>query len=295
MSEFPNFMVVGGVKCGTTSLYYYMQSHPEICAPCKESYLFTPELNQETTASAKRYSLDEYMSLFKKSVTDQTRAAGEISSIYLYCHEEVIPEIKRLLGDIKIIIVLRNPVGRAFSHYSFFARDVRDERTFEDAVNEELNGQAIPRPRHYLKMGLYSHQLKAYLDNFSTVKVILFDDLVADPDKTMRDIYTYLGVNPDLGGSTDKVYNASGMPRVKWLQSLVFKPTPLKMKIRGFIVNRLIREERFAQWMEWARKKNMKKAALSPDMKKRLTAYYREDIQALESLLGKDLSVWKDP
>ena len=293
MSKLPDFMVVGGVKCGTTSLYYYLKSHPEICAPCKESYLFTPRLNQEAKPSAKQYSIDEYQHLFEKSITESTRAAGEVSSIYLYCHEEVIPEIRRILGDIKIVIILRNPVDRAYSHYSFFARDTRDSRTFEEAIEQELsNRDSLVRPLHYVEMGYYADQVLAYLNNFSSVKVVLFDDFVNDQAQTMSEIYEFLGVDPSKGASLGGAYNASGMPKCKWLQQLFFKPTPFKMKIREFLVQRIIQEEVFARFMEKARSKNLKKVPLSDDMRERLYRLYRPDIERLQSILHRDLSAW---
>jgi hypothetical protein len=293
MSEFPNFMVVGGVKCGTTSLYYYMQAHPEICAPCKESYLFTPELNRQATSYAKRYTEPEYRELFRKSVTDQTQAAGEISSIYLHCYEEVVPEVWSVLGDVKIIIVLRNPVDRAYSHYSFFARDTRDSRTFEEAVEKELEGAELPKPLQYVAMGYYAAQVRAYLERFSQVKIVLFDDLVADTAKTMADIYEFLGVDPNSGTVPDTVYNASGFPKCKWIQSLIFKPTAFKMKLREFVVRHVIPEERFAWIMEKARSRNLKKIPLKPETRRFLSQHYRTHIEELEMLIHRDLSAWK--
>lgn len=293
MPEFPNFMVVGGMKCGTTSLYHYFKNHPEICAPCKESYLFTPRLNQETESFAKRYSENEYFQLFAQTVTERTLVAGEVSSIYLYCHDEVIPEIKRILGDIKIIIVLRNPVDRAYSNYSYFARDMRDKRTFEEAIEEELNGAELQPPLHYVNMGFYSDQVKGFLDNFSQVHVVLFDDLVTKPEKVMEDIYRFLGVDPSLGGKAGEVFNASGTPKCRWIQNLFFRPTPLKMKIREFVIRNLIPEERFARLMESARSRNLKKVPMAEATRTSLLERYRADIEVLERLIGRDLSIWK--
>ena len=289
----PDFMVVGGVKCGTTSLYYYLQAHPQICTPCKESYLFTPCLNRETKSSKKRYSESEYRELFDESATEKTLASGEVSSIYLYCYEEVIPEIKRILGDIKIIMVLRNPIDRAYSHYSYFARDIRDERTFEEAVQEEIRGKKLLRPLQYVGMGLYSSQVKAYLDNFSLVKVILFDELVQGTENVLADIYNFIGVDASHVTDTGKVYNASGMPKCRWLQHLLFKPTPFKMKLREIIVRHIIPEEKFVRFIETARQKNLRKVPISDETRYSLFNYYQSDIEKLETLLDRDLTSWK--
>ena len=296
MNGFPDFMVVGGVKCGTTSLYHYLRKHPEDCVPCKESFLFTPKLSTELRSYFKVLGEDEYRGLFAESVDKNTSAAGEVASIYLYCYKEVIPEIKRILGDIKIIIVLRNPVERAYSHYNFLVRDMQEKRTFGQAVEEEMCCSVATRPRtglRYVDMGLYSKQVRAYLESFSRVNVILFDDFVKHQQETMGDIYEFLDVSPASRPATT-VFNASGIPKNKWLQDVFFKPTPFKMKVREFIVSHIIPEDKFSMVIEAMRKKNLKKSDPIPeDVRRKLADYYQPDIVDLENLIGRDLSAWK--
>lgn len=286
-------MVVGGAKCGTTSLYHYLRQHPEIHVPCKESYLFTESINPLLPATTKIYSLDEYRQLFR-NIPPNVKAAGEISSIYLYYYKEVIPRIQDMLGDIKIIIILRNPVERAYSNYKFFARDLRDERTFEKALEEELNASdlsSISPAKHYINMGFYYRQIKAFMEGFSQVKVVLFDDFAGDTTGSLNEIYEFLGVDQAKGCAEIPVYNKSGIPRNSFIAKHLFQPSPFKYLLRKVLI-RILSEEKGALLIEKLRGLNLKRSNLNAEIHQRLAKLYRNDIRECEKLIDKDLTSW---
>ena len=133
----PNFLVVGAGKSGTTSLYHYLKAHPGVfMSRIKEPGFIFAQFNKmpqsgvgderQTTVG----SFSAYCRLFEDA--EGKKAVGEASNDNLYHYERAIPYIKRFFGDIKIIIILRNPVDRAFSAYTYLLRDNREFLTFEE-------------------------------------------------------------------------------------------------------------------------------------------------------------------
>ena len=144
------------------------------------------------------WNWEEYQSLFNK-VSDE-KAIGESTVLYLYYFEEAIKNIKyRLDKDVRIIIMLRNPVDRAFSAYTHVARSVKENLSFEDALeieSERLKHDETLTPMvMYKEMGLYYKMVKAYLDNFKNVHIIMYEDFKNDTDKScQRSIFFYRGL-----------------------------------------------------------------------------------------------------
>ena len=125
----PNFIIVGVARCGTTSLFHYLEQHPEIgMAKVKEPKYFSsldltlPQNGIGDSTVFSKLIKDEasYDNLFEG--LEGYKAVGEASSDYFYYHKTVIPRIKKKLGDIKIIVCLRDPVERAFSAYNNLIR-----------------------------------------------------------------------------------------------------------------------------------------------------------------------------
>ena len=151
-NSLPNFILVGAIKSGTTSLYHYLNEHPQIYMPrIKEPRFFTSSalLKKEkfNNKFLKRFApapinnLDDYKSLY--SNVKNEIAVGEASPQYLFTYETTIPLIKKYLGDIKIILILRNPVDRAYSAYKHTRRNdpnapyLHEKLSFIDALKDE--------------------------------------------------------------------------------------------------------------------------------------------------------------
>jgi len=284
----PNFLIVGAAKSGTVSLYYYLNEHSKVCLPIKESFFFTSEFFESSFNS-----VEEYLHLFEKCKGSRF---GEAGTSYLYYYKETIPKIKELVGDIKIIAILRNPVDRAYSNYTHFVRDGNEDLSFEAALEAEEKRMAEGRHFmfHYKRMGLYANQIESYQKAFSNVKVVLYDDLVADPVKLMQDLYEFLGVDSTFVPDTSTRFNVSGKPKNKGLQKLfrylLFEPSwfekILKPLYRPF-------ESKIASFLHRRMQKNVQpKEEMNPETRKKLQEFFKEDILRLEKLIGRDLSMW---
>jgi len=295
--KLPNFLIVGAAKSGTTSLYYYLKEHPEICISknIKETFFFTgkdfKDVNKES-CNYGRYavtSLERYKLLFNHCANKKVR--GEVCVAYLFFYKESIQNIKKILSDkVKIIIVLRNPIDRAFSNYLHHVRDGCEKETFEKALSLEKERKRKKWWWGYylIEAGMYYDQVKAYLENFSEVKIYLYDDLKKDPLSLVQDIYRFLEVNDSFTPKSLGIkYNVSGIPKNRFFYEIIFKSNPIKSVITPFIPRNL-REKIIAI----ASQKLLKKPQMKPETREYLKELYQEDVLKLQGLIKKDLTHW---
>lgn len=287
----PNFLIVGGARCGTTSLYHWLHQHPDV---------FLPSV-KEPTYFVHGYDLfdwDQYRSLFRAA--QGRRAVGEASIAYLVAPESA-SWIRRELGVVKIIVLLRHPVQRAVSLYSWMAQEGYEWlQPFERALAEEDRryGDDTFRKRcleyfwsyMYFRSGLYYEQVKRYLDTFGSdsVRVYLFEALTQSPLDVYRDVCRFLGVSDTFLPLFTR-QNPSRIPRSIRLQCLLRHihetaqsfPGPGRRPLRGLATAAMNANLRAAG--AWP---------LSASLRQNLVARYREDIVKLGHLLGRDLSTW---
>lgn len=294
----PNFLIVGAAKAGTSSLYHYLNEHPQIyMSPVKEPRFFAPELYTDYLkdpyrSGAKEHrttpmNIEEYLALFE-GVSHEV-AIGEASTEYLYV-PKAPARIKEKLPDVKLIAVLRDPAERAYSAFCYQVRDGCEQLTFEQALAAE-EARRLEKKRwpgwHYKRVGFYYEQMKRYFDLFDReqLKIYLHQDLEADSAAVVRDACCYLGVDdtfmPDLTRR-----NVSAIPKNMAFQNLLIKDNLLKTIVRPFIpkvLRKSIRNQNLTP-----------KPVLSSEIRQSLTSDYREDILKLQDLIQKDLSSWLD-
>lgn len=283
----PNFLIIGAQKAGTTSLYYYLNQHPQIyMSYVKEPRFFAPEFYTapNKVRPPKRKSpltWEEYCYLFK-DVSNEI-AIGEASTDYL--HLSKAPErIKKTIPEVKLIVILRNPVERAFSAYCYQVRDGYENLSFAEAIKEEEKGT-----RDYKKLGFYYSQLKRYYDIFdrSQIKIYLNEDLNSNPDLVLQDIFRFLGVNCEFQPEYTKK-NISGVPKNRFLHNIFLKENIIKETLKP-----LFSKELRQLIHSTVRKHNLRnKPAFPVEKRHKLIETYREDILKLQDLIQQDLSHW---
>ncbi|WP_022671139.1 sulfotransferase family protein [Hippea alviniae] len=299
-TRLPNFLIVGAAKAGTTSLYYYLREHPEIyLSDIKELRFFSNmEGNfqgpgDENVNKSVSKSIDEYESFFEK--INGEKAIGDISPDYLYYFKNSIDNIKNFLLNPKIIIVLRNPIDRAFSQYLHFTRDGRETLSFEKALKlenrrKELNWEWA---WFYKDVGLYYNQVKAYLENFENVKIYLYDDLMNNRLGVVQDIYRFLEVDDNfVPESLNEKFNVSGIPKNRFLHEFLSKDSLVKKLIRPVVRTVMPDREKRQKLINKIMQKNLKKPKMKPETREYLKQFYKEDILKLQDLINRDLSHW---
>lgn len=196
----PNFLIIGAARSGTTTLYSWLQEHPDIYLPLSrrpEPHFF---LKSAEYAEGIQYYSGRYFSDW-----DGQKAIGEKSTSYLYQADIVAPRIKMHLPDVRLITLLRNPIDRAYSSYWFTVKSGLETLSFEEALSCEEERVAKPgskffeeiQPHAYIDRGHYLSQLKVYFEYFPREMIFigLFDDLVSNPTKILKDVLHFLQVN----------------------------------------------------------------------------------------------------
>ena len=301
----PNFLIVGAAKSGTTSLYYYLKQHPEIFMPhIKEPlfFCFYDIPDYEFANVIYPNDPDEYIRDFQ-SYADlfltqaRPKAVGEASAGYLFYYKKTIQNIRNLLPDwenIKIIIILRNPIEACFSHYSMYQMRGDEIRTFEESLekeNEVLSaGKGLDTLVHFQRFFYYS-QVKAYLESFNHVKIYLYDDLKHNSLDLIRDMYEFLEVDSSFSPYVSSRYNVSGKPRSMFIHRLLNEQNPLRSMAIKFL-SIFLPEERIAGISSTIKERNLKKTYIKPGTCDYLTKFYHDDIIKLQKMIKRDLSNW---
>lgn len=295
----PDFLIVGGPKCGTTALYYYLKQHPQIFMPnVKEVHYFGSDLHFKLGES--RLDADSYMALFSRAKPGQ--CLGEASVWYLYSNLAA-QEIADRCPAVRIIIMLRNPVDVLHSlHSQFVFEGNEDILDFEQALEAEadrVRGLRVP-PSAYFVEGLFyrrvvgfSSQVDEYLRVFGHERVlfVIYDDFKRDTYGAYREVTRFLGVRDDFR-PTFRIINANKQVRSRYLQQLMLHPPEFARRIY-----RLLRFPRAWRKFFYDQTRNLNTRVLQrepmrPEFRGRLKQELREEVERLSELLGKDLGSW---
>jgi len=285
----PNFIIVGAPKAGTTSLYHYLSEHPEVfmSEPKEVNYFSKIEIEQQGLyyQDFKAKDLKSYEAIFN-SVSNEI-AIGEGSVSYLF-YPETPKKIKATIPDVKIIILLRDPIERAHSHYLMDFRMGLVNLSFEEIVYKTSDHKKIDLfYQQYIELGLYYKQIKRYIDTFGNaqIKIFLQEDLKNNTEKVIFDLYSFLDIDNSIIIDTNQQHNAFSMPKNKVIHQLY----------SSYIIRSLIKTiftEKIKEKIKNIFFERKKKPKLNYKTKEYLQKIYFEDIKKLESLINQDLSQW---
>jgi hypothetical protein len=279
----PNFLIIGAGRAGTTSLYEYLRQHPDVfMSPVKEPNFFAfadgslPERGPGA-AWLRRTSvttLRDYEALFADA--GAAAATGEASPRYL--RTPAAPALMReLVPGARLVAILRNPVERAYAHYLGLRRDgLEPAASFEEALRDEERRLRENWPQAgMVEAGFYNRHLSRYHELFprEQVRVYLHEDLAADPSGLLRDLFSFLGVDPGFSPDTSGVHGRTGVVRNPVLRAAWERSARLRESLGVALPERA-------------------GVPLAPDTRARLLEVYRSDILALEQLIERDLSAW---
>lgn len=298
----PNFVIIGAGKAGTTSLYEYLGEHPQIyMSPKKEPRFFAVEDEEinfqgpDDTRFKFINSIDDYQKLFNR-VSDEI-AIGEASPIYLTT-PKAPQRIHHHIPNAKIIAILRDPIERAYSNFlDSLSRGIETTDNFSEAMlleEERIKNRWAPH-WHYKRKGFYFSLLKPYFELFDkkNIKIYFFEDLIKDPQKIVKDIYRFLGVDHYFSPDFSIRHNPSGIPRSKrlhtyFLQRIWSKGSKVNRSIGSKIANDLLQQIESSIF-----RLNLKeKPKISKETRKEFIDVYKEDILNLQDLVNRDLSPW---
>ncbi len=300
MTVQPNFFIVGAPKCGTTALFEYLRPHPHVFLPeVKEPHFFARDLGTYPRIKTPT----EYAEIFAK-VTEKHLRVGE-ASVYYLRSSVAIPNIRDFNPAAKIIAMFRNPVDMVYSLHSqllYVSEETVDD--FEAAWRlQERRSRGLDLPPairspllvQYAQVGQFGTQTQRLLSSFpaSQVKLILYDDFTASPQKVYDEVIEFLGI-PHDGRSDFPRINENKRAKVAWLRYASRKPPPM---LRNAI--RSLKRAVGAEKLSAAKKKLVDlntvregRQPLSPEFRAELVETFREEVAVLSRLLNRDLSHW---
>lgn len=314
--KIPDFIICGAMKCGTTTLHYILNQHPQIHIPDDEVNFFDMDnllqhadfnyfdgkqwLTQKIEENPEKF-WDWYTSQFAGA--EENQMIGEDSTTYI-ASECAAERIRGQHKTIKLIVTLRHPTSRAYSQYWHMLRSGRATYSFEDTIRYD--------PFSVLQRSLYAEQLKNFLRHIpqDQVKVVIFEEFLADKQRILHELCDHIGVDSQLL-PTDAIEahkNQSLVPKYpaamvllnrflreagnrRYRTLLPVKPkgaetssnSGLKTKIKALIkspYNPLI---------------TPKPPKIKPATKVFLDDYFKRELKDLNAILGRDvLSIWFD-
>jgi hypothetical protein len=283
----PNFMIIGVAKAGTTSLYRYLDQHPQVfMCPVKGTNFFgyedarawkwTDEGDPPLLRNFQVKTIEAYEATFA-GASDEI-AIGEVSPQY-FRSPTAARRIHECIPDVKLAASLRNPADRAFS--GFLMRTRRGE------VVKSMYEELTPEASHVME-GFYYKRLKRYFDIFPKhqIQILIFEEFKQDPAKAVVDLFDFLGVDTNFVPDTSTRHNPAGVPKNRLLNRLFFDPALIRTA-------KLVLPESVQRIAKRVQQQNLKTPPKPPaDLRAKLLDLYREDILKLEALLDRDLSIW---
>ncbi|MDO8471293.1 MAG: sulfotransferase domain-containing protein [bacterium] len=289
-----DFICIGPERSGTTWLYQCLKEHPDFClSEPKEINFFNSSQSfwRKDMAGETNYTkgLEWYQKHFGHC--PDGKIVGEITPAYI--HSQEVPErIVQNFPDVKLIAILRNPIERLYSHYMYTKmKGFYELPSFEEVIEKE---------KAFVEESAYFKHLQNYLKYFSKKKILItiFEDIEGNPEVFIKEILSFLGADDTfIPPSTNKTINSAGAVAIR------NKVLSIKERIAdfpgGLLMIELFKKTPFHKKMSdsLATKTGTVKAGygkIDQNTKKRLAEFYKEDIENLEKLLDRDLSVWKE-
>ena len=285
VGRLPNFLLIGAMKAGTTSLYHYLQGHPQVFVPqYKAPEFFVAESNY-------RRGVDWYRRQFA-GASPEAIAIGEASNAYAkYPRFDGVPQrIAAHIPDVRLIYIVRDPIQRIRSHYQTRYAEGTERSPIDEAVFENSI---------YLDYSRYGLQLEKYLEFFprEQILVITAEDLRSDREVTIRTVYEFLGVDAtllpselvrDFYQSKDRAVRS---PIPLWLRKGLKKYVPATKRFKELENNVLGRVKRLRKSGHGA-EEMPKTFTVSEALRERLIEELRDDVLNLRNYMPPSFHGW---
>ncbi len=281
MEKWPNFFIVGAPRCGTTSLHEYLKKIPRVfMSKIKEPEYFSPnsfKMNQTLPI----YDKKEYLALFQE-IKDEL-AIGESSTSYLEDPES--PQlIHKVVPNARIIVLLRDPIERAYSHYLIHVRYNFEKQSFHDALGKILKRYDPLTSNHYLHAGLYSKQILRYINTFGkkNIKILIFEEFIQNKRKAVQEVLSFLEIVHNLKDINNDAFNISELPKGKFANKILHSK-----KIKK-IAGKLIPDDTRQIFKEKLLLSKEKPQIMKED-RNILRDFFKDDVKELKNILDRDL------
>jgi len=292
--KIPGFLIIGAPKCGTTALWHFLNQHPGVCmSENKEPRFFSRvpgSMEKKITGDGPRLSgtfnrgYKWYASLFKNCKEGQL--TGEASTIY-FATEDSPGLIHNHDPGIKLILMLRHPVKRLYSHYW-----QEHKLGFEFPSFGEMVQKNNPRYCYYKKISHYKQNLERYFQFFKREQILILiqEEFNEEPETHLNKVYSFLNIASHSVNVNDRI-NEQVTPKHKKLAFLLMYLRFIKVNaiVPGFILERL---KKFRTKLIQKNAKPFKYEPLDESLFKQLYQEFVTDIEYIETILGRSIKSW---
>lgn len=289
---FPDLFILGAAKCGTTTLHACLDQHSDICMSSpKEPLFFEAEYQRGLDFYWERY--------FAHYGGEQIVGESRHRNLYL---PYVPARIHAVNPKARLVVLVRNPIDRAFSHWWMLHRRNKDMQEFEEAIRSNLERlkknlrmetpeeiaryeRELPEDglyRSYVDTGYYAEQIERFVRQFSPeqIRIFLLEDLHQDPQAVVRKVCDFVGVDPAECDRFDYRRENESKPDMRWYRAArqwVRTLLPLPGHTPRFVSFSKVRQ----------------KPTIRPDFRKFLADHFRPHNERLERLVGRTLAHWE--
>ena len=295
-------MIVGAQKSGTSSLLRYLAQHPAIHTHAQSEMTFFLQKHEYTQGYERAFA--KYFA--SEKIEDKQLIAKNVMVMHF---PEVMQRIYEHNPEIHLVVLLREPVARAYSAYWWARRRGWENiKTYEEALATEkarLNEDRFKwRQCVYQYNSIYYPHVKNLIDQFgrSRVHCFLTDDLKENAEGVCQQLFNHIGIRDDFKPSIGKRHNQATMPRSERFNFLftqfLASHNPLRKAIRKLVPDAAAYKLRKAvlDWNERPQKdENWTPPTLNPETRERQMAYFKPFNEQLAELLGRDLTHWSAP
>jgi hypothetical protein len=298
-STVPNFVIAGAARAGTTALSEVVRRHPQafLTEPKEPHYFafagrqvaFTGPGDAQTINRVAVTDEDDYLALYPHEHEYTALGDGSVSTLYYF--EHAIPQVRRINPDMRVVIILRDPVERAYSSFQYLrVRGFEPETDFRAALEAEPQRRAAGWHHlwHYVEMGRYAEQVAAFVDAFGRhrVHVLFYDDLQQRPEAVTADLYRFLSLPPLPQPRELPRVNVSGRPKYERVQQAIVWAGQREILRSGLkrVVPFSVRER--------VRSAVLARDELDEETRTLLRPRFEDDNRALAAVLGRPLPAW---
>ena len=298
-----NIIIPGAPKAGTMSITSILNQHQDIYVPAwKEPRFFIEDKIRELEDNTplKKYLMRSSVfdwSKYKTIYDNQSKFKIDASVQYLYYCNSAVPKIKKYLGDPFIFIILRDPVQRAISNYYFNRKaELKLSNNFIDAIKKELKGERdkLYGFLHNYKVGLYYEPVKYYMENFSNVKVLFYEDFQSDNLSFVNSILDSLGLSElEAIEELPKLNTSSELTLAGKVLLGKYSPYRLANKYVSslFVSSGVLHKRNLKLQAKFSKRKTVKNELTEEELKF-MYDLYKEDVCKLMQLLNLKTLPW---
>ncbi|MGM0582488.1 MAG: sulfotransferase domain-containing protein [Bacteroidota bacterium] len=276
----PDFLIIGAMKAGTSSLHYYLSQHPDIRMSTPKEIHFFDEKN---------FSIEKIDKYCENFVKRKEEIVGTTPQSYSKTHkpnyENVPKRIKKYLPKIKLVYIVRDPIDRIYSHF-------KEQQSGGYHTSQNINDYLRDiNNSHLLMTSRYFYQISNYLKYFSKshIKVLTLEDLNKNPEKVLNQLFEFLDVdNLSIESLNLNIKNSSeSKNRKEFVTARI--PKPIKNIYRNLISER-IREMVYKTFLRRLYiKKSISQASIDKSLEIKIKKILLDDSLMLEKAFNIDL------